>query len=101
MNAIGQGGVGAVGVVTEVTEEPTRPYLSPHAMPLKEAIKLADRWSAGWKEEPGGLGEVLSVLVDRIVTVENHLKETQKALSDAHDRIQALTLDLGLKEHGR
>lgn len=99
MTTIDIGGVGAVGVVT--TEDPTRPSLSPHAMPLKEAIKLADRWSAGWKEEPGGLGEVLSVLVDRIVTVENHLKETQKALAQAHDRIQALSLDLGLKEHGR
>ena len=82
----------------EVMGELARPSLSPHAMSLKEAIKLADRWSAGWKEEPGGLGEVLSVLVDRIVTVENHLKETQKALAQAHDRIQALSLDLGLKE---
>lgn len=98
MNATGQGGVGAVGVVTEVTSAPS---LSPHAMSVKEAIKIADRWSAGWKEEPGGLGEVLSVLVDRIVTVESHLRETQKALSAAQDRIQALSLDLGIKEHGR
>lgn len=76
--------------------------LSPHAMTVKEAIKLADRWSAGWgAEEAGGLGECLSVLVDRIVTVENHLKETQKALANAHDRIQALSLDLGLKGLGR
>lgn len=72
------------------------PSLSPHAMSVKEAIKLADRWSAGWKEDQGGLAEVLSVLVDRIVVLESRLRESEKATKQAYDHIQALTLDLAL-----
>ena len=90
MSAEGQAGVGAVGIATST------PSLSPHAMSVKEAIKLADRWSAGWKEEQGGLAEVLSVLVDRIVVLESRLRESEKATKQAYDHIQALTLDLAL-----
>jgi hypothetical protein len=75
------------------------PSLSPHAMSVKEAIRIADRWSGGWQETPGGLQEVLSVLVDHIVTTESRLKGIQKALLDSQDRIQALSLDLAIREH--
>lgn len=98
MNATGHGGVGAVGVSTEVMDEITKPALSPHAMTVKEAIRVADRWAGGWQETPGGLQEVLSVLVDHIVTTESHLKGVQKALADSQDKIQALSLDLAIKE---
>ena len=99
MNATGHGGVGAVGVSTEVMDEITPPALSPHAMSVKEAIKIADKWAVGWKETPGGLQEVLSVLVDHIVTTEGRLKGIQKSLVDSQDRIQALSLDLAIKEN--
>jgi len=78
----------------ETTDHGPRPSLSPHAMSVRDAIKLADRWSAGWKEEPGGLGEVLSVLVDRVVVLEARVKEAEKATREAYDQVQALTLDL-------
>jgi len=78
----------------ETTDQGPRPSLSPHAMSVRDAIKLADRWSAGWKEEPGGLGEVLSVLVDRVVVLEARVKEAEKATREAYDQVQALTLDL-------
>ena len=89
------GGVGSVGVTASVTS----PSLSPHAMSVKEAIRIADRWSGGWQETPGGLQEVLSVLVDHIVTTEGRLKGIQKSLVDSQDRIQALSLDLAIKEN--
>jgi len=89
MSSEGAASVGAVGVMTE-----SRPSPSPHAMSVQEAIKLADRWSGGWKEEPGGLAEVLSVLVDRIVVLESRIKEAEKATRQAQSHIQALTLDL-------
>jgi len=78
----------------ETTDQGPRPHLSPHAMSVRDAIKLADRWSAGWREEPGGLGEVLSVLVDRIVVLEARVKEAEKATREAYDQVQALALDL-------
>ena len=89
------GGVGSVGVTASVTA----PSLSPHAMSVKEAIKIADKWAVGWKETPGGLQEVLSVLVDHIVTTEGRLKGIQKSLVDSQDRIHALSLDLAIKEN--
>jgi hypothetical protein len=90
MNVDGNANVGVVGVVTEDAPRP-----SVHAMTVQEAIKLADRWSAGWgREEAGGLGECLSVLVDHIVVLEGRVREAQKAVVKAHDQVQALTLDL-------
>lgn len=89
-----------VEVVGMPTESPPRP--SVHAMTVRQAIALADRWSAGWgREEAGGLGECLSVLVDHIVVVEGRLREAQKAVIKAHDQVQALTLDLAFMERGR
>ena len=91
MSAEAKAGIGAVFVSTDSLPSP-----SVHSMSVKEAIKLADRWSAGWKEEQGGLAEVLSVLVDRIVVLESRLKESEKATKQAYDQIQALTLDLAV-----
>jgi len=86
-----QAGVGAVLVSTDSLPSP-----SVHSMSVKEAIRMADRWSSGWKEEQGGLAEVLSVLVDRIVVLESRLRESEKATKQAYDHIQALTLDLAV-----
>jgi hypothetical protein len=97
MNVDGNASVGVVGVVTEDAPRP-----SVHAMTVREAIDMADRWSAGWgREEAGGLGECLSVLVNHIVVLEGRVREAQRAVIKAHDQVQALTLDLAFMERGR
>lgn len=65
-------------------------------MSLDEAMNLADRYR---RTIDGQYAEAFGVLCDYIVVTNQRLQETAKRVKEAEEKVQALSLDLGVKEN--
>ena len=64
-------------------------------MTLNEAMNLADRYR---RTIDGQYAEAFGVLCDYIVVTNQRLQETSRRIKEAEEKVQALSLDLGIKE---
>ena len=63
---------------------------------LDEAMNLADRYR---RTVDGQYAEAFGVLCDYIIVTNQRLKEATKRVKEAEEKVQALSLDLGMKEN--
>lgn len=65
-------------------------------MTLDEAMAMADRYR---RTTEGPYAEAFNVLCDHIVVSTQRLREATKRVEEAEQKVQALSLDLGVKEN--